>query len=47
MDDQSIRREIWDGKIPVYFSVAEEEVGVNLSGEMVIPEPCYVSYGVL
>ena len=38
-----MKREVWEGKVPVCFSVAGEEVGLNMVGERVIPEPCYVS----
>ena len=38
-----MKREVWEGKVPVCFSVAAEEVGLNMAGERVIPEPCYVS----
>ncbi len=38
-----MRREVWEGKIPVCFSVAEEDLGLNISsGERATPEPCYV-----
>ena len=43
MGDESVRKELWEGRIPVCFRVAEEEVGMGVSGERVIPEPCYVS----
>ena len=35
-----MKREVWEGKVPVSFSVADEEVGFNKSN---LPEPCYVS----
>ena len=41
MDDQAIRKEVWDGKIPVCFNVAEEEL--LFTGDKATPEPCYVS----
>ena len=43
MGDEGIKREVWEGKVPVCFSVAEEEVGLNIAGERAVPEPCYVS----
>lgn len=43
MEDESVKREVWEGKVPVCFSVAGGEVGLNMAGERVIPEPCYVS----
>ena len=43
MGDEGIKREVWEGKVPVCFSVAEEEVGLNRVRERVVPEPCYVS----
>lgn len=46
MGEESIRQEVWEGKIPVCFSVAVEEVGINLRGETAVPEPCYVRPGV-
>ncbi len=44
-DDREVLREIWDGKVPVSFQLAHEEV---VSVEQ--PEPLYVSilkYGVM
>ena len=38
-----MKREVWEGKVPVCFSVAGGEVGLNMAAERVIPEPCYVS----
>lgn len=37
-DDREILREIWDGKLPVCFKLAEEEVDTIQQ-----PEPYYVS----
>ena len=42
MDEEGIKRQVWEGRIPVCFTVAEEEVGHNFS-DMAVPEPCYVS----
>ena len=44
MDEEGIKRKVWEGRIPVCFTVAEEEVGYNFS-DMAVPEPCYVSEG--
>ena len=38
-----MKREVWEGKIPVCFRVADEEVVPSLTGERTVPEPCYVS----
>ena len=43
MGDDSLKREVWEGKIPVCFRVADEEVVLILTGERTVPEPCYVS----
>ena len=43
-DEESIRKEVWDGKIPVCFTLADEDVGYSVSGERSNPEPVYVSY---
>ena len=45
MVEPTIHREIWEGKVPVCFGVAEEEVQENMRGDKVTPEPCYVSQG--
>ena len=37
--DEEIRREVWEGKIPVCFSVDEREMGINPTP----PELCFVS----
>lgn len=41
MEEQAIKKEIWEGKIPVCFNVAEEEL--SFAGDKATPEPCYVS----
>ena len=41
MSDADIRREVWDGKIPICFCVDENEVG---SSSLPPPEPCFVSH---
>ena len=38
--EHSIKKEVWEGKIPVCFSVDEGELD---GGTRNIPEPCYVS----
>ena len=43
MGDDGVKREMWEGKIPVCFRLAEEEVGMRMTGERVTPDPCYVS----
>ena len=45
MVDRSIEQEVWEARVPVWFSLAEEEVGRDLKGERASPEPCYVSLG--
>ncbi len=40
MDDEQVKREVWDGSVPVCFSIDDEEVSFNKSN---LPEPCYVS----
>jgi len=42
-DEENVRKEVWDGKIPVCFTLADEEVGYSLGGERANPEPTYVS----
>ena len=42
MDEEGIKRKVWEGRIPVCFTVAEEELGHNFS-DVAVPEPCYVS----
>lgn len=42
--DDTVKREMWEGKIPVCFRVADEEVNTfSVTGERTVPEPCYVS----
>lgn len=44
MGDDTVKREMWEGKIPVCFRVADEEVNMfSVTGERTVPEPCYVS----
>lgn len=43
-DEESIRKEVWEGRVPVCFSLADEEVGYSVTGERTAPEPAYVSY---
>ena len=40
MSEADIRREVWDGKIPVCFSVDQSELGPS---QLPLPEPCFVS----
>lgn len=42
MVDRSIEQEVWEARVPVWFSLAEEEVGRDLKGERASPEPCYL-----
>ena len=42
-DEEAIRKEVWEGRIPICFSLADEEVGYSVSGERAAPEPAYVS----
>lgn len=42
-DDESVRKEVWDGRIPICFMLADEDVGYSVSGERATPEPAYVS----
>ena len=42
--NDTVKREMWEGKIPVCFRVADEEVNTfSVTGERTVPEPCYVS----
>ena len=41
-DDERVLKEVWEGKIPVCFTLADEEVGYSVSGERATPEPAYV-----
>ena len=43
-DDESVRKEVWEGKIPICFMLADEDVGYSVSGERATPEPAYVRY---
>lgn len=44
MGDDTVKREMWEGKVPVCFRVADEEVNMfSVTGERTVPEPCYVS----
>lgn len=40
MEEEQVRREVWEGTVAVSFLLAEDEVGFNKSN---IPEACYVS----
>ena len=42
-DEESVRKEVWEGKIPVCFTLADEDVGYSVSGERSNSEPAYVS----
>ena len=42
-DEENVRKEVWEGKIPICFTLADEEVGYSMSGERANPEPTYVS----
>ena len=39
MGDEQVRKEVWDGSVPVCFSLDDDEVGFNRRN---LPEPCYV-----
>lgn len=41
MDDEAARKEVWNGKIAVCFTLDENEVEHSLGREL--PEPVYVS----
>lgn len=41
-DDESVRKEVWEGRIPVCFMLADEDVGYSVSGERSTPEPAYM-----
>ena len=43
MGDDVVKREMWDGKIPVCFKLDEEDVMMTVRGDRAAPEPCYVS----
>lgn len=38
-EDDSVRKEVWDGKIPVCFTVDDRELSASIKKT---PEPCYV-----
>ena len=42
MGDEGVKRELWEGKIPVCFKLDDEEVGMSIRGDRVAPQPCYV-----
>ena len=42
MGDEGVRRELWDGKIPVCFKLDDDEVTMSIRGDRVAPESCYV-----
>ncbi len=42
-DEENVRKEVWEGKIPVCFTLADEEVGYSMTGERINPDPAYVS----
>jgi autophagy-related protein 5 len=42
MGDEGVKREMWDGKIPVCFKLDEDEVTMSIRGDRVAPEPCYM-----
>jgi len=41
MDDEVARKEVWEGKIAVCFTLDDKEVNYSLGKEL--PEPVYVS----
>ena len=41
-DDESVRKEVWEGRIPICFMLADEDVGYSVTGERSTPEPTYV-----
>ena len=43
MGDEGVRRELWEGKIPVCFKLDDDEVTMSIRGDRVAPQPCYVS----
>ena len=43
MGDEGIKREMWEGKIPVCFKLDEDDITMTIRGDRVAPEPCYVS----
>lgn len=43
MENNAIKREMWDGKIPVCFKLDDDDVIMTMRGDRVAPEPCYVS----
>lgn len=43
MENNAIKREMWDGKIPVCFKLDDDDVMMTIRGDRVAPEPCYVS----
>lgn len=43
MGDEVLKREMWDGKIPVCFRLDEDEVMMTIRGDRAAPEACYVS----
>ena len=45
MEEEETKKMVWDGKIPVCFTLAEESsnnIG-SVAVERTAPEPCYVS----
>jgi autophagy-related protein 5 len=42
MGDEGVRRELWDGKIPVCFKLDEDEITMSIRGDRVAPQPCYM-----
>lgn len=42
MGDDAVKRELWDGKIPVCFKLDEDDVAMTIRGDRVAPEPCYM-----
>ena len=46
MGDEGVRRELWDGKIPVCFKLDDDEVMMSIRGDRVAPEACYVSISI-
>ena len=42
MGDEGVRRELWDGKVPVCFKLDDDDTVMPIRGDRVAPEPCYV-----
>lgn len=42
-DDESVRKEVWEGRIPICFNLDDEEVGYSVTGERATPDTAYVS----